>query len=122
MPALTRDAVIAASDLPKERVDVPEWGEAAYVYVRSLTGTERDAWETYCIEQRERFKSDSGFPGLRSSLLVRCVVDDDGKRLFGDADVEQLGAKAGLVIDRLWAVAARLSGLTAADVEELKKN
>lgn len=122
MPALSRDSVLAANDLPRERVDVPEWGSGAYVYVRSLTGMERDSWETYCIEQRAAYKSDSGFPGLRSSLLVRCLVDDDGKRLFLDVDVETLGAKSGAVLDRLWSTAAKLNGLTAADVDELKKN
>jgi hypothetical protein len=122
MGCLSRESIVAASDLPREKVDVPEWGAGAYVNVRSLTGKERDSWEAFCIEQREAYKSDAGFPGLRASMLVRCLVDDEGKRLFLDTDTEVLGAKSGAVLDRLWTVAARLNALTASDVDELKKN
>lgn len=122
MPALTKDVLFKADDLPRERVDVPEWGEGAYVFVRPLTASERDSWEMYAIEMRGRWKSDSVFPGLRASLIVRCAVDDDGKRIFDDLDVDQLGDKSGKALDRLWEVATRLNGMTAQDVEDLKKN
>ena len=40
---LNREAILAAEDLPRELVEVPEWGGA--VYVRALTGAERDQFE-----------------------------------------------------------------------------
>lgn len=122
MPALSRETALKADDLPRERVDVPEWGEGAYVYVRPLTATERDSWEMYAVEMRGRWKSESVFPGLRASLIVRCAVDDDGNRIFLDTDVDQLGDKSGKALDRIWEVATRLNGMTAKDVEDLKKN
>ena len=47
MVALTKNAIVAAVDLTKERADVPEWG--GYVFISSMTGTDRDAWESEII-------------------------------------------------------------------------
>lgn len=122
MGCLTREAALSASDLPREKVDVPEWGVGAYVFVRGLTGTERDSWECYCLAKREAIGSQGGFPGIRASLVVRATIDDDGRRIFTDADADEVSEKNGKALDRIWTVAARLSGITAEDVEELKKN
>jgi hypothetical protein len=49
-------------------------------------------------------------------------VDDDGNRVFGDNDIEVLGGKSAAALNRLFAVASRLSGLSGSDVEELTEN
>src|SRR5260221_673414 len=56
---------------------------------------------------------------MRAKIVARCVVDDDGNRLFSDADVTALGEKSGAPIDRIFAVAARLSGMGEEDTEKL---
>ena len=43
VPALTRDLILGMDDLSRVRVDVPEWG--GHLFVRSMTGMERDAFE-----------------------------------------------------------------------------
>ncbi len=44
-----RNRILAADDLPKREVRVPEWDvegeEPVVLYVRSMTVRERDAWE-----------------------------------------------------------------------------
>ena len=50
MKLLSRDEILAASDLTKELVEVPEWGGS--VYVRAMTGTERDSYEESVLEIR----------------------------------------------------------------------
>ena len=122
MPALKREAVISACDLPRERIDVPEWGTDAYVFVRGLTADERDSWDVFCIEQRQRWKSEIGFPGMRASLVVRAVVDDEGNRIFLDTDLESIGAKSIGVVDRLYDKASQLSGMTGEAKAELKND
>jgi len=122
MPAITRDAALESKDLPRERVDVPEWGEGAYLFVRGMTGTEKDAWECYCLKQREAFHSENGFPGIRASVVVRCAVDDDGNRIFTDADLDIVGAKNGKALDRIWTIAVKRSGITPDDIEQLKND
>ena len=57
----------------------------------------------------------------RSSSPARWSADD-GALLFTAADVEQLGAKSALALDRVFDVAARLSGFRESDIEELEKN
>jgi hypothetical protein len=45
---LTKEAILAATHLPLEEVHVPEWADADgddVVYIRGMTGAERDLWE-----------------------------------------------------------------------------
>ena len=46
---LTRNEILAVDDLQTQKVDVPEWGGS--VYVRGLTGSERDALEASIVKQ-----------------------------------------------------------------------
>jgi hypothetical protein len=46
-------------------------------------------------------------------------VEEDGSRTFSDADVIALGEARADVIDRLFGIAQRLSGMRDEDVDEL---
>lgn len=113
---LSRDAILGASDIPRETVAVPEWGGS--VIVAGLTGTERDALEAAMLEQKGRDQR-VNLANFRAKLISRAVVDADGKRLFSDADAVALGRKSALALQRVFTVAQRLSGLAPDDVEEL---
>ena len=125
MALLTREQILGAEDLPFEIVEVPGWG--GEVGVQGLTGKERDAFELSCTERR---KGKGGketvtmkLDNVRAKLVCRCVVDGPGGGLiFSEADVEALGNKSALELQRVFDVARRLSGLTDGDVEELSKN
>lgn len=119
MDLLKREGILDAKDLPHERVSVPEWG--GDVLVRALTAEERDAYEAGCFvgEGRERR---SNFANLRARLLVLALVDEEGQPLFTPAAADALGQKSAAVVERLYDVAARLSGLRESDVEELLGN
>lgn len=119
MSLLTRDAILKATDLPHEDVDVPEWGGT--VRVRTLTGAERDQFEASIVELRGK-KRKINTANIRAKLVALSVVDEQGNRLFSDADVALLGKKSAAALDRVFAVAQRLSGVTEDDVEELEKN
>lgn len=115
MNALNRDAILGASDLPVEEVEVPEWGGS--VFLRSMTGSERDQWE-----MRIHNNGPENISNIRASLLVLTLVDKDGNRLFKDKDIEALGAKSSSVLSRLFDVARKLNALSSDDVEELAGN
>lgn len=123
--ALTRDGILAADDVQKEKVPVPEWGDE--VIIRGLTGDELDAFQGSVRQFRPTFDG-KGMEavlvqeGMRAKLLVKCLVDEAGERLFTDQDAPALGAKNGAVIDRLYDVAARLSGLSDEEKAELEGN
>ena len=119
---LTRDAILSASDLVTERVEVPEW--EGYVIVRSLTGAERDKFEMSTLRQKKgNIETDLGkMVNFRSRLVSLTAVDEDGARLFSDSDIELLAAKNASAINRIFDVSRRLSGLSETDVEDLEKN
>lgn len=123
---LTRDLILAADDLPRERVDVPEWGD--FVFVRGMNGAERDSWETELAKAGKDDEVDSVAAGadasssFRASVLVRCFCDDKGDRLFADADAAALGKKSGKALDRAFDIARRLSGIGLGAEDDAVKN
>lgn len=106
MGYLTKDEVLAADDLPIEDVDVEAWGGT--VRVRGLTGTERDRFEMKVAAARDHPDQIT----VRADLVARCMVDEDGKRLFTDKETARLGAKSGAALDQVFDVIRKLSGMT----------
>lgn len=117
---LTREAILACQDLERELITIPEWGDGS-VYVRGLTGAERDRFEAEMLADPEE-DSRRRFFNLRARLVVLAVCDEHNMPLFMLADVEKVGAKSAKVLDRLFSVAQRLSGMTKEDVDILTKN
>lgn len=109
---LTREQILQCDDLPREIIKVPEWG--GEVQVRTMTGTDRDAFEASLIGKEGRLEN------VRARLVSLAVCDESGDRLFGDADIAALGAKSAKALDRVFAVAQRLNGIGAEQVEQAK--
>ena len=109
---------ILAIPLPEEVVDTA-WGP---IRLRGMSSAERDAFEMSMLEKAPdgtlREKKDF-LKNARARLLVRCIVGDDGERLFSDDEADDLGAKDGRVLNKLWDVARKLCGLSPEDIEEL---
>jgi hypothetical protein len=119
MTLLSKTAILTANDLKSEDVEVPEWGGA--VRVRSFTGRERDAFEASMVRGDGKDRK-VDLTNMRARLVGLTVIDETGQRLFTDEEVDLLGAKSGAALDRVFAVAQKLNGLSGADVEELSKN
>lgn len=123
--ALSRDGILAANDVQIEKVPVPEWGDEAII--RGLTGDELDAFQGSVRQFRPTFDG-KGMEavliqeGMRAKLLVKCLIDEAGERLFTDADAPALGGKNGAIIDKLYDVAARLSGLSEEEKKAMEGN
>lgn len=117
---LTRDEILAISDITTEEVVVPQWGGKT-VRVKGLTAAERDQFEADIIQGKGK-NADVVKRYLRAKLVVRAVVDENGNRMFGDTDVKAIGEKSAAAIDLIYSVASRLCGLSADDEEELAKN
>jgi hypothetical protein len=112
---LGRDAILAAEDVETETVFVPQWGGS--VTVRGLSGRERNDYEASMAEQRGK-KLVPNLANLTAKLVVRCVVNADGTRVFKDTDANALGEKSGAALEVIAGVARRLSGLRDEDDEE----
>ena len=116
---LTKDAIIASEDLPYEDVDVPEWG--GMVRIRVLTGSELDKYHSslFTVKGKEVVQDRENF---RTKLLVKCLIDGKGDRLFNDKELDILSKKSGAVLQRLYDIASRLNGMTVDETEVLEKN
>lgn len=117
MSVLSRDAILYAVDIKTEDVAVPEWGGT--VRVKAMTGAERDAYESSVVQMRSDGTKAVNLENLRGRLVALTCVDENGERLFTDADAIALGSKSAAALERVFDVARKLSGLTDNDVEEL---
>jgi hypothetical protein len=117
---LSKDDILKAADNAPEEVECPEWGGS--VLVRGMTGRERDAFEVSMMTSGRGGRREVNPVNVRAKLVARCVVDDDGNRLFTDADANELGAKSAAAVDRVYAVAARLSGMGDDDQEDMTRD
>lgn len=114
-----KEKIFLADDHKVEKVVVPEWGVT--VYVKSLTSRESDAWEeSNTVKVGNEYQANRD--NMRARYLVRCLVDEEGTRIFVDIDAVELGKKSGAVIDRLWTIAAKLNGVLESSVKDLAKN
>lgn len=110
-----REALLNATT-PTEVVQLPEIG--ASVTVRGMTGRERDAFEASCVKGTGK-KRTTDLANIRAKLVAFCCLDEHGNRAFSEDEAEALGNVRGDVINRLFTVAQRLSGLSQEDVDEL---
>lgn len=122
MSSELRKLILQAKDLPREAVQVPEWPAVNVVYVRTLTGTERDEFEQSVLEISKGKDLKFRMANIRARLCAMAMTDKDGNAIFDAEDAAALGTKSAKVLDRIFAVAQRLSGISEKDVESLSKN
>jgi hypothetical protein len=117
--SITKDSILSFKGKPLTPVETPEWGGT--VYLRVMRGSERDAFEaeTYKLNGKSL---ELNRVNARARLLVKTLCDEQGNRLFTDADATQLGEQPADVLDRVYTVALRVNGFTSADVADLAKN
>lgn len=111
-----RDQILGATEAPRESVYVPALQVA--VWVRGMTGGERDAFEASCFEGKGK-KRNFSMKNIRAKLVAFCCEDDQRNRIFTEADAERLSDVRADIINPLFTVAQRLSGMSEEDVDEL---
>lgn len=116
MSVLNREDILGADDILIEQVPVPEWG--GDVFVKGMTGSERDLFESSVISVSSKTEK-VDMRDIRAKLCSKSICDEDGKKLFSTADVKELSQKSAVALQRVFLVAQRLSGITDDDVEEL---
>lgn len=116
---LSKDEILESHDLVTEDVDVPEWGGT--VRIRTMTGAERDGFEASMLgKEGEQQKMD--YTNLRARLVSLTAVDERDVRMFEEKDVAFLGLKSAAALNRCFAVAQRLNGLSKEAVDSMAKN
>jgi hypothetical protein len=103
-------------DLQRETIDIPEWGGA--VNVRALTIAEGEAIG-FAVREARRRGEDTG--SFSARLAAASIVDDNGNRIFTDADIVPLSRKSASAMQRIAEAIQRLSGIGPTAVEEAAK-
>lgn len=117
---LTREQILTVPDATHEDVYVKEWGGS--VRVRSLTTKERSRLEYLMLDRKSNNSYAENVQLMRARMLALAIVDQEGRRIFNDADVTALNEKNPSAIEAVFKVAMKLSGLSREDVDELTKN
>ena len=109
---LSREAILAADDLPVEEVDVPEWGGTV-----RLRTPDAHTW----AQMNERLR-DAGTVDVRLIALASILVDEHYQPMFSLDEISELAKKNFQVIRRLSDIAFRLTRGTRTEIEALKEN
>ena len=120
---LSRDEILNAQDETIEEVYVAPWD--GYVYVKSLSGRERDKFEKDIVDWKGKGRNTKAEmkDNIRARLVALTVVDPETKKpVFSTKDVEALGNKSAAALDTIYDAAQRLSKLSDEDVDELAEN
>jgi hypothetical protein len=117
---LTRDQILEVADLRSEAVDVPEWGGS--VLVRTMTGFDRDAFESSMMTVASDGSRKPDMTNLRAKLVALTLVDEANSRLFDVADIPRLALKSAAALERVFDVAQRINGIGAVAQDAAVKN
>ena len=109
---LNRDEILAVDDIQVWEVEVPEWGGA--VLVQSLTAAQVERIQT-------KYKG-KGMKGLTAAFVQMSVVDEDGKRMFHQSDLDKLSQKSISACTRILKTVMEQNALEEKDLEELAEN
>ncbi|HDL08057.1 MAG TPA: hypothetical protein ENG35_04880 [Desulfobacteraceae bacterium] len=124
MKVLTREGLLKKEILRKEKVDL---GKDEYVFVRQMTGRERDRFEQSLVKEVMDDKGQSEFKrsldDFRAKLAVHTVCDEDGNNLLRPEDVSTLSqnmsaARLELIVNK----AQELNRISEEDKKNLTKN
>ena len=115
--------------LQKENMEIVpvELGNGEGVYVRQMTGGERDKFEQTLRKTVKDSKGVTNFElaidNFRSKLAVCCVCDEQGNLLFRPEDYTVLAQNISAArLEKIVNVAQKLNAISEEDKEELVKN
>lgn len=109
---LSRQAILVVQDISTQDVEVPEWGGA--VRVRQMTVAERKEFATK--------SKDTDSTAMGVWMLCMLCVDEQGKPLFEQADVDELLKRSFQAVDRVIDAVLSVNGLGDKQIEAAAKN
>lgn len=122
MALLTGDQIreaARAAKIERALLVVPELG--GEIYVRGMSGRERDRFEEGLRIRKGARVGQSDLRNFRAQLAAKVIVDEKGERLMNDSeeDVALLGRLPAGVLDRILAKCNELSGKAAEEIDDM---
>lgn len=124
MALLNAEQILNLNDLRRATVHVPDW--QGDVLVREPTAAEQEEYRAslvttiYGEDGKRQVRTD--FANSRARLVVKCCINEDGSRMFSDADASRLGAKSSRAVDVLYNKIQELAGNTDEAKERIEQN
>jgi len=122
---LTKEALLSKDDLKIEKVELSK----GHVYVREMTGREKDIWEQSLLKQKPSgnknvpFEYETSLEDYRAKLAVVTVCDAEGNLLFKPEEAKKLNSCISASnMERIIDAANKLNAITAKDREDILKN
>ncbi len=98
---LNKHQIFGCDDMRYSTLDVPEWG--GEIRLKTMSFAEQSDYE--------KLKESKDSAGLIVGMVVRCAVDEHGKRLFEESDLEELQKKNTQVLVKIFHAALELNSL-----------
>ena len=107
---------------PRETVPTPELAEfdIPEIIIQGMGGQARDGWEKSLIVGRGK-RREVNTENVRAKLVTLCAINPDGSLAMDESDAVWLGQMRVDVLNRLFEVSQRLSGVRDQDIDELGK-
>lgn len=122
---LDRKALLSKEKLEIVKVDL---GGDRIIYVKQMTGTERDRFEKSLLKEKMDKKGvivgfEQATDNFRAKLAVCTACDAEGNLLLNPEDAERLGqVMSAYTLEKIVNAAQKLNAISAEDKEELVKN
>jgi hypothetical protein len=118
---LSKDQILASDRKKTVDVHVKEW--SGDVRLQELSASDRDMWENESfVLNAEGTGAKFNPKHARARLVVRCIVDDKGRRMFSDDEVAAIGSLSAATVQRLFNAARKLNAISDDDLSELEGN
>jgi hypothetical protein len=122
---MNREALLQRDELQIEKVELTR----GHVFVREMTGHEKDVWEQSMLKQKQTgnknapIEYETTLEDFRAKLAVVTVCDESGNLLFEPKDVKVLNKMMSASnIERIVEVAQRINAVTQKDRDDMLKN
>lgn len=117
--SLTFKEILTAGAVPRETLHVPQLN--GKVIIRGMSSAERDEMDMEnAIHQQEHGYID--FKKWRARVVSKCLVDENDNLLVkNQADIDALAGVRGDAVEKMYELAAKLSGISKDDENAVKK-
>lgn len=110
-----KETILGAQDLAYEDIEIPEWGGVT-VRVYGLDSDEIEAYQNSSTAMKTKAKKNAdvelAVKSRRAQLVVKALYNPHtNERIFDDADAADLAKKSAGVVNGLYVLVERLSGM-----------